>query len=247
MGVLLYLNIANESDEDGVILSRCFLEQVIYNWNLIFKHESFLTKGEIESIYPNECGEVYIANTTSLTADKREEYLERLREMMRGEAGMGYEREFLIREKIISEEIADRARDPITLLHIIRKIEFYMNDNREQLPLIHKVYKSEEDLLLDDDVLYLLIDGIQCNVEGDLYYEDDYLKLRNKIRIKSYGEHGGKFNFYVEVNPIVRIGGTDYLTKTISKAEEFAEEFNRITTFLEQAIVSNRKVLWEYC
>jgi hypothetical protein len=247
MGVQLFLEIASESEEEGIILSRRFLEQIIRDWGLLFEHAAFLTKDEIEALRPNECGEVRIGSTSSLAADKKEEYLQILRNMMRGEAGMGAEREFLLREGVLSEQLADRARNPEMLLNIIRKIEAYMKENEGKLPLVHLLYTSKEDLLSEDDAGYIPVEGVQCAVEGDLYHEDNYVDRRNKIKIKSYGEEGGKVDFYVEVKPIVAIGGIHYLTKTITKTQQYREDFKRIITFLEQAVAKREKVLWEYC
>lgn len=246
MGVALYLQIASESEE-GIILSHRFLEQVIRDWGVLFKHAAFLTNDEIKALRPNECGQVRIGSTSSLTTVKREEYLEILRNMMRGNAGMGAENNLLIKEGVISEKIADRARDPKVLLEIIQKIEHYMIENAHQLPLVHLLYKSKEALLAHDEEYYISVNEVKSAVEGDLYHEDNYEEKRNKIRIKSYDQDGGKVDFYLGIKPVLEIGGSSYFTKTISKAEQYREDFKRISTFLEQAVVNKEKVLWEYC
>ena len=150
-----------------------------------------------------------------------------------------------LRDKLVyrSEKVEDRERDPHKLLEVLRKVQRYLIHHSDRMPLIHTVYKTED---LKEETGFIMIDNICAHIEGDLYHYDNYSKIRNKIHLKSYYEDFGKIDLFHDVNATIEIDHITYFTKSITKAEQFENQFENCYHFLELAIKKGKNVLWEY-
>lgn len=144
---------------------------------------------------------------------------------------------------ITSEKIEDRERSPEKLKNVLKKIQSQLIEKSSEFPLVHSVFKSKE---LKEETSFVTIDNVEAYIEGNLYYYDNYDSVRNKIHIKSYHDNYEKIDFYIDVKPEIKINNITYFTKSITKADQFESEFNACFNFLEQAIKTNKKVLWEF-
>lgn len=247
MGVSLDLYISDGSEEpqESLAISKRFYEQVVCDWKIIYDASEILTKEEKNLIRPNEYGQINIASTADLP--NREAYLNHLQDLIAGKPNILSLDEYLIENKVVSEKISDRERDPLAMLGVLRKIEAYIRENIDTLPLIHDLYEAKDELgNVGKSISSIEVGGIKACVEGDLYFEDDYASIRKKIRLKSYSEDFGKVNLYVDVKPEIEIEGKVYFCHTRSVYQLFEQEFTQIYTILEQAIEEGKKVLWEY-
>jgi|GEM_PF-2762572 len=221
-------------------LSRAFKDELIFEWYISFK--VFLTAYEIKMISPNPLGKITLGEKKKPNMFQMSEIIKKASDMISGK-GIQNNPDALFDEFLItSEKLEDRERDPKVLNSIFQKIEAYLMEQAAHLPLVHTLHKNKS---LDDEVNRLIIDDVEAHVEGDLFYYEDYPKVRNKIHLKSYYDDFGKVNLYVDATPEVHIAGQKYYSKTITKAQQFAGEFKLCYDFLNQAIKQNKKVLWE--
>ncbi|WP_348737402.1 hypothetical protein [Tenacibaculum sp. 190524A02b] len=144
---------------------------------------------------------------------------------------------------ITSDKVVDRERNPYKLKEVLVKIEQYMKTKSSELPLVHFIY---EDFNFKEELYSLNIDGVESIIEGDLFYYENYEKVRNKIQFKSYLEDYGKIDFLIEVTPQIEINNQRFYTRSITKAKLFEGEFKQCYDFLDEAIKQNKKVLWEF-
>jgi hypothetical protein len=56
----------------------------------------------------------------------------------------------------------------------------------------------------------------------------------------------GKIDLHIEVKEKIEINNKVYFTKTITKSEQFENEFKKCYVFLNEAIKNDKKVLWEF-
>ena len=238
MGVELYVD--DESIE-GPFFSKKFIDEVIYE--RCFKFDEFLTKEEQKIITPNSYGEIVLGKKREPTFLEKAKLPIILHKAMKGKISV--EEINKLRDKIVyrSEKVTDRERDPQKMKKTFQKIEDYLIANSSRLPLVHEIYETKE---LENKVYSLIIKEAKCEIEGDLFYEDDYDKVRMKIHLKSYNEDFAKVDFYIDVEPEIEINGKIYFTKSITKAEQFHEQFQDCYNFLEVAIKSKKRVLWEF-
>ncbi len=238
MGVELYVN--DESIESPSF-SKKFRDEIIYEW--YFKFDEFLTKEEQKVITPNLYGEIVLGKKRETTFLEKAKLPIILHKAMKGKITVEEINKF--RDKIVyrSEKVTDRERDPKKMKKTFQKIEDYLIENRSKFPLIHEVYETKE---LENRVYSVLINEVKCDIEGDLFYYDDYHKVRTKIHLKSYNEDFGKIDFYIDIEPQIKIDGRVYFTKSITKAEQFHEQFQDCYDFLDAVIKSKKRVLWEY-
>ena len=132
-------------------------------------------------------------------------------------------------------------RDPKELKETLLKVENQLQIRHDELPLIHFVYSSKD---RREEVEFMMIEDIESYFEGDLYHYDNYPEVRNKIHVKSYNEDFRKIDFFIDVHPKIEILDKVFYTKTLTKAEEFKNEFQRCYDFLDEAISRNKKVLF---
>jgi len=100
--------------------------------------------------------------------------------------------------------------------------------------------------LHQEEITSIFINETEAFLEGNLYYYDEYEKIRNKISVKSYYDDFGKIDFFVEATPEIKIGEQIFYTETITKSAQFSSEFQECYDFLNKVIAKNQKVLWEF-
>lgn len=144
---------------------------------------------------------------------------------------------------ITSEKVVDRERNPCILKEVLVKIEKYMKMKSMELPFVHFVY---EGFNFKEKLYSIKIDEVESIIEGDLFYYENYEKVRNKIQLKSYLGDYGKIDFLIEVTPQIEINNQRFYTRSITKAQQFEGEFKKCYDFLDEAIKQNKKVLWEF-
>lgn len=238
MGVELDLSVADECIESP-FLHRAFLEEIV--WASYINLEEILTKGECDVFSPNGCGEVTIKVKKKHNLLDRAKSYYLLYKAAKGTLSLEEANRFRNRFVEISEAVEDRERNPVLLKQVLMKVEQFLKNNVAQLPLVHQIYTE----IADEPIDYIDVDGIWCRVEGDLWHEDNSIENRNKIRIKSYGEDYGKIDLLLPIAPKMKIGGTSYQVKSLSKAAQFEKDFSKCYTFLDEAIEKNKKILWE--
>lgn len=242
MGITLSVFVEDESIESPYI-SRRFYNEIIQDSYVPFP--LFLTEEDIKVITPNPDGEIIIGQKPSNNSWKKdkETVLKQLLEIINGKGSLKNIDNILDKYVIKSEKLEDRERDPEHLLSALKKVEDYLIQNAEKLPLVHEVYATPE---LTEIVGYTLINGVKAFFEGDLFYYENYNLIRNKIHVRSYWEDTGKIDFYLDVKKAVTINGQTFFIHSTTKAEQFKSEFENIYTFLKEAIKQHKKVLWEF-
>ncbi len=240
MGQDLSLFVDDESIESPN-LSRQFKNQIIFENYISF--DNFLTKDEIDIILPNEYGEIVLGKKRDATFLEKAKLPYILYKALNGK--ITEDEVINLRDKLVirSEKVSDRERNPMQLKDALKKIEKYLTENCLLLPLVHSVYLDTE---LTDEIGIIEINQVKAHIEGDLYFYDNYANFRNKIHVKSYHENFGKVDFFVDVKPEIEITGKVYFTKSITKSEQFKDEFKKCYNFLDSAIKTGKKVLWEF-
>lgn len=240
MGQALNLFVGDESIESPY-LSRSFKDEIIQASYISFK--DFLSEDEIKIITPNSYGEITIGEKRQLKDSDTSKILEIITKRLKGKsANLNLIDKIFDDVYITSEKIEDRERDPEFLKKTIYKVQKYLQNNASQLPLVHSIFNSNE---FELEEINIVINGVKGFIEGDIYYYENYKNIRNKIHVRSYWEDTGIIDFYVSVEPEIIINEQKFYTKTISKAQQFEDEFNKIYTFIDEAIKLNKKVLWE--
>ncbi len=254
MGQTLELYVKDESIKSP-FLSRSFKDEVIYP--SYFEFEDFLNKEELDLICPSHENEIFFDKKREVTKEEQKEILSKILDVaFRQKGNLDDVNKISDSFSFTQQDTTKKEINPQTFKNILLKIENYMRENAEVLPYVHFVFEDE---VCDDnsEIGYVSINNVEATIDGDLYchidFENiltdnpsgkvDYEEIRNKINIKSYGKDYGKVNFFVDVEPIIFIDGKRYFTKTISKAEQFREEFQRCYDFLDKVIELNKKVL----
>lgn len=242
MGTELELYTSDESIESPFI-HKSFLREII--WEDYFKFDAFLTAEEIKIIQPNIYGEIVLGKNRKPTILEKARLPFILNKAIKGK--ITAEEINKLRDKIVhrSEKIEDRERNPVLLKQVLEKVEKYLIDTKDQLPLVHYLYE-QENAIFDDYLYEIEINGVYCNIEGDLFFYKNYETIRNKIHLKSYQEDYGNVDFFIEVEKEMLIDNQVYYSQSISKAEQFENEFKKCYDFLDEAISRNQKVLWEF-
>lgn len=240
MGQDLSLFVDDESIESPY-LSRRFKDEIIFAYYINF--EDFLSQEEAKVIAPNTHGEIVLGKKREATILEKAKLPMIMRKALNGKITIAEINK--LRDKLVvrSEKVSDRERDPNRLQIALKLTEKYLIDKGSELPIVHTVYLDAE---LTDEVGYVEIDGIKTHLEGDLFHYANYADFRNKIHVKSYLEDYGKVDYLVEVNPEIEIAGNRYFTKSITKGEQFKEEFKKCYDFLDSAIKTGKRVLWEF-
>jgi len=241
VGQALNLFVGDESIESPY-LSRSFKDELIQP--SYFSLKDFLSDDEIKIITPNSYGEITIGKKRKVTDSDTSKILEIFTKTLKGKSENRNSIDKIFDDiYITSEKIEDRERDPVFLKKTIYKIQQYLQINASQLPLVHSIFNSKD--LNEEEEISIIINGVKAFAECDIYYYDNYKSIRNKIHLRSYWEDTGKIDFYVSVEPEIIINKQKFYTKTISKAQQFEDEFEKIYDFLNEAIKLNKKVLWE--
>ena len=240
MGMHLDLYVEDESIESP-FLTRGFQDEIIFEGYI--KFTDFLSEEENKVVTPNSYGEIVLGTKRKATFFEKAKIPFTLNKAVKGKISIEEINKF--RAKLVhrSEKIEDRERDPLQLKEALKKIENHLMFNQNKLPLVHFVYETKE---LKNEVNSIIINDVKTLIEGDLYFYDNYSEVRNKIHLKSYLDDYGKIDFFVDINPKILIDNKLYFTKTISKAEQFKEDFNRCYHFLDKAINNNQRILWEF-
>jgi len=222
-------------------IARSFKDEIIFEWYL--KLNDFLLDEEIKVVTPNTYGEITIGEKKPLEKKDNAKILFKLSKILFGKERFNSINDIFNEYLIISEKVEDRERNPENLKQALKKIENHLIKNSTKLPVVHSIY---EDRQLKKEVNQLEIGGINVNIEGDLFYLDNYKYLRNKIQLKSYLDDYGKIDDLIEVKPEIQINNKIYYTKTKTKAEQFENEFKKCFSFLDKAIKLKKKILWEF-
>lgn len=241
MGIELSLSFSDEP-LDGPNFSRAFKEEVIFaghiNWNTVLSQE------EEKILQPNEEGSIVIGQKKPFKKRHQLKLWGLLLTSLKGKKSSQQVQHFLDEFSNSSELLEDRERDPQALKAALQKLEQAFIQQSAQLPLVHLVYEDPE---CQEEVYAVEIEGIAAHVEGDLFYYENYEEeLRDKIWVKSYLEDYGTIDLKIPVAPSIQIHQQTYYTKTLTKAEQFAPEFQAFYAFLDKAIAQNKKVLWEW-
>lgn len=139
-------------------------------------------------------------------------------------------------------ELKKREKDPDKLRSVLVKIQKHIKQNSSNLPLIHSVYKEKG---FEKSIGSVIINDIPVSIHGDLYYYDNYEKVREKIHLKSWNEYLGQVDYFLEVKPEIVIDGKIYFVKSITKAEYYEYAFEDCFNFLDIAVKMNKNILFE--
>ncbi len=240
MGVDLNLYVEDESIK-GPYLKRSFKDEILFEGYLNFA--DFLNEDEIKIVRPNMEGEIVLGRKREATLIEKAKIPFLLSKAMKGKISIVEINKMRDKLVIRSEKIADRERDPERLKEALKKVENYLFFKKDKLPLVHFVYETKA---LEVEVNVVVIDGVQSDIKGDLFFYDNYLDLRKKIHLKSYFDDHGAVDFFIDVKPKIKLDNKIYFTRTITKSAQFAEDFENCYQFLDQAIEKNKKILWEY-
>lgn len=240
MGMSLDLYVEDDSIESP-FLSRRFLNEIIFGSYIKLNH--FLSREEEKVVIPNSHGEIILGKIRDATFFEKVRLPFIIIKAIKGKISV--EEINKLGDKLVnrSEKIEDRERDPGKFKKVLKKIEDHLILNSDKFPLVHSLYETKE---LSEALYAIEVKGVSAHVEGDLFYYDNYSEIKNKIHLKSYGEDFGKVDFYIQANPIVVINDKTYYSKSITKAKQFEEEFEMCYNFLDLAIKSDKKILWEF-
>ncbi|WP_375561454.1 hypothetical protein ACE193_02550 [Bernardetia sp. OM2101] len=256
MGQTLELYVKDESIESP-FLSRSFKDEIIYPSH--FEFEVFLDDKELDLICPSHESEIILDKKREVSKEEQKQISSKILDIAFNKRDTLEDINKISDSfSFIQQDTPKKEINPQTFKNILLKIENYMKENAEILPQVHFVFENES-LNENSEVRYISINNIDATINGDLFHyidfeniatdspsgEVDYEEIRNKINIKTYGEDYGKVNFFVDVKPIIFINSKKYFTKTVSKAEQFREEFQRCYDFLDKAIELDKKILWE--
>lgn len=240
MGTTLSLYIDDNSIESPY-LSRRFKDEIIFEWYI--KHADFLTEDEIRVLKPNPLGKMAMGEKKLSNEEENANLIALMTNAITGKGSLADVDKIFDEFLIISNEVADRERDPVQLKNALKKVQDYLERHADSLPLVHSIFADRD---CTDELEYITIDGIKALPDGDLYYLDNYPELRSKLQIKSYYDDHGKIDLMVDVNPVLDLGGSTYYTTTISKAQQFNSEFANCYELLNEAIRLKKRVLWEF-
>ena len=240
MGIDLDLYIEDKSI-NSPYLTRSFKDEIIFEWYI--KFSDFLSEEENKIISPNTYGEIILGKKREATLFEKAKIPFLLNKAINGK--MSIENINKLRDQLVhrSEKIEDRERDPNQLKEALKKVENHLILNKDKLPLVHFVFETKE---LKDEINYVMIDGIESEIKGDLFFYENYSNIRNSIHVQSYLDDYGKIDLHIEVKEKIEINNKVYFTKTITKSEQFENEFKKCYVFLNEAIKNNKKVLWEF-
>ncbi|WP_338764565.1 hypothetical protein WAF17_22135 [Bernardetia sp. ABR2-2B] len=261
MGQTLELYVKDESIESP-FLSRSFKDEIIYPSH--FEFEGFLDDEELDLIRPSHESEIFFDKKREVSKEEQKQISSKISDIAFNKRGTLEDINKISDSfSFIQKDTPKKEINPQTFKNILLKIENYMKENAEILPQVHFVFENEN-CNENSEIRYISItdkngDNAEANIDGDLFHyidfenivtdsplgKIDYEEIRNKINIKTYGEDYGKVNFFIDIKPIIFIDGKKYFTKTISKAEQFREEFQRCYDFLNKAIELDKKILWE--
>jgi hypothetical protein len=236
--LLLY---THDDSIESPYLSKAFLDEIIFEWYI--KLSEILDGEELKVIAPNILGEITIGQKKEFKTKDQPKLFSKLAKAITGKINLNSINTIFDEFLVTSSKIEDRERDPAFLKSALEKVEIYLLENANELPLIHSLFDSES---LENEVEKITIDGIEALVEGDLFYDTDYANIRNKIQIKSYYDDFEKINLKVEVASKLTIDNRIFYAKSITKAAYFKSDFEQCYAFLNQAISLNKKVLWEF-
>ncbi|MFK7970624.1 MAG: hypothetical protein AB8F95_09660 [Bacteroidia bacterium] len=236
----LDLYVDDESIESP-FLTRAFMDEIIFESYISLK--DFLDKQEQKIVYPNPDGEITLGQKKAFEQGDKDTLLSKLSEATLGKGNLAEIGNMLDSYLDKSEKVEDRERDSQLLFATLKKVQEYLIDHRDTLPLVHIVYETEAH---EERVSAIMIDGVEAIFEGDLHYYDDYHVIRNKLSVKSYMDDHGKVDFLIDVQPVIEVNGTRYFTQSITKSEQFQPDFKKCFDFLEKAIKMGKRVLWEY-
>lgn len=240
MGMNLDLYV-NDGRIQSPYLSKSFKDEIIFEWYINFKE--FLNEEEIKIVTPNIFGEITIGEKKTFEEKDKDKLFSTIAKAITEKKSLDSINDLFNEFLITSHRVEDRERDPEKLKKVLKKVENQLIAKSTVLPLVHTVYETEE---LIDEIEYLMIEDVKAHIEGNLFYYENYHSVRDKIHVKSYHDDFGKIDFYVEVKPEIKIDNKTYFTKTLTKAEQFKDEFKLCYYFLDQAIKANKKVLWEF-
>ncbi|MEM8889831.1 MAG: hypothetical protein AAGD28_17785 [Bacteroidota bacterium] len=242
MGIGLDLFVADESIESPFLL-RAFLEEII--WEQHAKYKDFLSPEEEKILRPNIAGEVVFGKKREATFLEKAKLPFMLHRALKGKISVEQINKF--RDKLVhrSEKVEDRERNPKSLKEVLEKVEQYFIEHAAHLPQSHFLYRAEN-AERHEFVYSIEIEGIDYTLEGDNFLLENYPEIRDQIQLKSHGDEQGKVDRWIKVEPIMFINEQKYYARSVSKAEQFREEFQKCYDFLDQAIEQKKRVLWEF-
>lgn len=240
MGIDLDLYVDDESI-NSPFLTSSFRDEIIFEWYI--KFSDFLNEEECKIISPNTYGEIVLGKKREATFFEKAKTPFILNKAIKGKISL--EEINKLRDKLIirSERIEDRVRNPNKLKETLNKVEKYLILHKDKFPLVHFIYETEK---LENEISSIMIDGVKSELKGDLFFYDNYSDVRNKIHIKSNLNEYKKIDFHIDIKAKILLNNKTYYTRTITKAEQFTEDFNKCYHFLNEAIKNNKKVLWEF-
>jgi len=237
----LLLHVKNNSIK-AQRFSNDFLIDITSSSELLLKDETFLNTEESEVLFNNFKGEIFIINEDAFK--EKPSLLTRIWTFFDKKEPKDPKIKPVDEFVSISYKLRDRERNPQLLLDTLKKVQQYLFDYQDTLPVVHKVYK---DASLRKELEHVRIKGKNGYIDGDLSLYDNYETLRNKISISIYHDEFSDEaeELLIEVAPKITIGNKVYYTTTITKYKQHKADFERCYQFLQIAINRNKRVLWE--
>ncbi len=143
--------------------------------------------------------------------------------------------------------------NPSKLKAVLLKVSQYLQQNQQNLPLIHALNQSKENLaqvqsFAEGSFGELKIRNTKCWVLGDTYLYDEYNEkgLRYKFNIRSYPEENKTINVWLDVKNEIIIDNRKYYMRTITKYEQYRDMLNNIINYCDKALGLGHSVFWLY-
>lgn len=143
--------------------------------------------------------------------------------------------------------------EPNKLISVLNKVSNYLEEHRAELPLVHLLSDTQEDVLDSDQFKFgsfghLEVSGSKCWIEGDTFVYDEFNKngLRNKIHILNYPNEPTNIDIWIDVEKVVQISGKKYYINSITKYEQHKTTILEIINYCNQAIKLKKEIYWTF-
>lgn len=132
-----------------------------------------------------------------------------------------------------------RRIDPIRLMEVFKKVLEHLKSHHAQYPLVHMIYVDKINMIggsISDDFQYK---GYTCHLDG---YHNDY-NHRQEIRVRRLNNGWETFEL-IKADPIITLDGKTFYIETENKYEQYKGILEELIDICEQAIKTNKKLLW---
>ncbi|MFT5819990.1 MAG: hypothetical protein ACI8ZM_001224 [Crocinitomix sp.] len=132
------------------------------------------------------------------------------------------------------------ARDPNELFECFKILSDFIKSNYNELPLSHWVQSTPNSWQGASE--YFKYKNRDCYLFG----LHNLIEWREYVQIVWFeGENNNvKYFDWIKVDPIIKLGDSQTIIKTMNWAEEFSPILNILMNFCQKAIQNNEKIIW---